>query len=147
MCPPLEFPDLAEIPADTALVNPNHPVWLSEHLDGRHSQVFAYRLAGEESATRILRGSGLSRTMVYKALADLREAGLLDGAADMPALEVSGEQRIERIRKRVTDSLDRKQQYEKQAEEEHTEVQVPPSSPPPGWLTPSGWPLGPEAPC
>lgn len=123
---PGEYP---EPPGYSELLSPNHPVWLSEHLSGRHSQVFAYHLAGVDSATRVARGSGISRQTVTGCRAELEAAGVLDATADWESLTLSGAQRRERVRENVSESLERLERLE-QEREQPTETGSDPWEPP-----------------
>lgn len=109
-----ESGDYPEPLGGSPLLDPNHPVWLSEELRARHSQVFAYHLAGVDSATRIAEGSGLSRRSVHTYRGDLERAGAFDATADWERLERSGTERREKVREYVSESLERLEKLEQE---------------------------------
>lgn len=123
--------DLPDLPV--GLAEPNNPVWFTDRLNGRHSQVLAWYLAGERTGGRIASRSGISRQAVSEQLKALAELGVLGADVDMlDALAADGIERRDCIRKYVEERLERKQAFEESLQPEETSDhlgrKVPPKS-------------------
>ncbi|WP_271799232.1 bifunctional DNA primase/polymerase [Dietzia maris] len=95
------------------LPEPTDAIWLADRIRGRHSQVFAWCLAGVESGTAIAHRIGVSRNTASEQLRTLRTTGVLAGSSEVLAqLAETGRQRQEAVRAFVTEKLERKQEFE-----------------------------------